>query len=58
VLAAQQVIAGAVNAEDQQKLADGFRQRIETLASKRSAGGSASSAPAPRAARAPIGGQP
>jgi F0F1-type ATP synthase membrane subunit b/b' len=46
VLAAQQVIAGSVNAGDQQKLADGFRQRIETLASKAS-----------RPSRAPIGGQ-
>jgi F0F1-type ATP synthase membrane subunit b/b' len=46
VLAAQQVIAGNVNAADQQKLADGFRQRIETLASKSG-----------RPSRAPMGGQ-
>jgi len=46
VLAAQQVIAQSVNAGDQQKLADGFRQRIETLATK-----------AARPSRAPIGGQ-
>lgn len=46
VLAAQQVIAQSVNADDQQKLADGFRQRIETLASK-----------AGRPSRAPVGGQ-
>lgn len=47
VLAAQQVIAGSVNPGDQQKLADGFRERIETLASK---AGRVSS-------RAPMGGQ-
>jgi len=46
VLAAQQVIAQSVNGGDQQKLADGFRQRIETLATK-----------AARPSRAPIGGQ-
>jgi F0F1-type ATP synthase membrane subunit b/b' len=46
VLAAQQVIAGSVNPDDQQKLADGFRQRIETLATK-----------AGRPSRAPMGGQ-
>jgi F0F1-type ATP synthase membrane subunit b/b' len=46
VIAAHQVIAGSVNADDQQKLADGFRQRIETLASK-----------AGRPSRAPMGGQ-
>jgi F0F1-type ATP synthase membrane subunit b/b' len=46
VLAAQQVIAGSVNSDDQQKLADGFRQRIETLATK-----------AGRPSRAPMGGQ-
>lgn len=52
VLAAQQVIAGSVNAGDQQKLADGFRQRIETLASKNRGVDGAS-----RPSRAPIGGQ-
>jgi F0F1-type ATP synthase membrane subunit b/b' len=46
VLAAQQVIMQSVNEGDQQKLADGFRQRIETLAAK-----------APRPSRAPAGGQ-
>jgi F0F1-type ATP synthase membrane subunit b/b' len=56
VLAAQQVIAKSVNADDQQKLADGFRQRIETLASKsRGVAGGVDSAPRPT--RAPIGGQ-
>lgn len=34
VLAAQQVILQSIHPGDQQKLADGFRQRIETLASK------------------------
>ena len=59
VLAAQQVIAGSVNAADQQKLADGFRQRIETLASKtRGATPSPDSAAARASARAPMGGQP
>jgi len=46
VLAAQQVIAGSVDTSDQQKLADGFRQRLETLASKSG-----------RSSRAPVGGQ-
>lgn len=46
VLAAQQVIMQSVGPDDQQKLADGFRQRIETLAAK-----------APRPSRAPAGGQ-
>lgn len=56
VLAASQVIAGSVNAGDQQKLADGFRQRIETLASK-SRGVAGGVDAAARPSRAPVGGQ-
>jgi F-type H+-transporting ATPase subunit b len=58
VLAAQQVVAQSVNPGDQQKLADGFRQRIETLASKSRGAAVGVDGSAARASRAPVGGQP
>ncbi len=62
VLAAQQVIGSSVNPSDQEKLAEGFRQRIEALASHSGHAGHAGgptggqTPPPARPARAQLGG--